>query len=922
MPHNEIAIPVKSPNRAARSLSISSDRTSTTGHGGPLSPPLTVRPEAAFIAASAASQIVTNDHDSRAETWFDQYGIEPSGETALVAPPALKLVNRFLDQLLFSFLALAKSTSLSALRPAVMEVLKTKLATAAIQGADQELHEYLGGSEDEELLSSHNGGHDRNWDLELVWKRTRLRCMVYSSLGDMEEEDEDYYTEEEQLGSLTSDGPYAPGVVSPAVAIFLTSVLEFTGEQVLIVAGQSAYNRLRAKLEREEKEGTHQHGDIADRVVVEELDMERVAMDRTIGRLWRGWKKRVRTPTNSEFGSRTIARDSLPQSIIGVSTQESVIPEEKRLSIDQALSEHEQAANIPLPMSTHDIREIEIPGLAVHSDDEDNYDDSECEEFMPSKRPQSLVHFDDDKSWMGTHRERQPPFLSTQSRTRSHSLPSPVRTRLSAKQVTKDVAKDDTQEFNGSETSEEGEVRSEESIKASQSSAPEVKAASQHEESSDESELNMPIQGATVEVEDEKKPEPTEDNKRNGLIINTLAGAAALGSAAVAGIALAAKGEAPQTELKDDDSELEDLAEEPQIMTSSRISFSGRNTPDIYAQGSKLSRPQSVQSVRMIDVASPTSSRSSSPEIDGLPARGASLSRSSSLRSPDVVRVTSPISRGPNASPIMRSGSSSSVRRVGQNLEPVIPEEKEVAPGPQAGPRTPIPAEVAEAMHSVDMEQSLAAQEQLNRKSPEVRTPIHVPFHLAQPPMVRQIRGPTSHPSEEQTPLPRPSVPPRTSSVENGTPPLPPLQEAREDYDEESDTFEAYTPSNYSRSVSGDVALANTSLASGALTTTNYREQNPLRSNPAMVAKLSPPRSTAAREDPRRQVEYTKPSRPSNGSTTSSTTSQKLKPTRTSEESGPPSVEDKGQSFEQLMRSDQTIQYTLTPQNMRNIEVC
>jgi hypothetical protein len=75
-----------------------------------------------------------------------------------------------------------------------------------------------------------------NWDLELVWKRTRLRCMVYSSLGDMEEEDEDHYTELEHLdGPPGSTSRYSNllGVVSPAVAIFLTSILEFMGEQAL-----------------------------------------------------------------------------------------------------------------------------------------------------------------------------------------------------------------------------------------------------------------------------------------------------------------------------------------------------------------------------------------------------------------------------------------------------------------------------------------------------------------------------------------------------------------------------------------------------------------------------------------------------------------------------------------------------------------
>src|SRR5271168_2832310 len=106
--HNDrCEIPGRTSPRATRSQSISSDRTSLTGFGGLLSPPATTSPEPVFIAASAASQIVTNDHDSQSDTWFDQHGIEPSGETALVAPPALSLVNRFLDQLLFSFLSIS-----------------------------------------------------------------------------------------------------------------------------------------------------------------------------------------------------------------------------------------------------------------------------------------------------------------------------------------------------------------------------------------------------------------------------------------------------------------------------------------------------------------------------------------------------------------------------------------------------------------------------------------------------------------------------------------------------------------------------------------------------------------------------------------------------------------------------------------------
>lgn len=386
-----------SPSRA-RSHSMSSDRPSVNGFGLQ-TPPASISPDPVFIAPSAASQIVTNDHDSHSDSWFDQHGIEPSGETALVAPPALKLVNRFLDQLLFNFLSVSRSTSLTSLRPAVSEILKPKLARDAISGADQELLEYLGDEEDEDLLALHSG-HEPNgdWDLELVWKRTRLRCMVYSSLGDMEEEDEDFFAQQGHLDEPSTRFSSNSGVVSPAVAIFLTSILEFMGEQVLVVAGQAAYHRLRAKHERDERDGTSTPMEIAERVVVEEADMERVALDRTLGRLWRGWKKRVRSPTTSVSMGRSFSRESLltpaqNSRTASLAPEEHLEEESHSPSLAAVLAEHDRAASIPLPITSQDIREIEIPGLAHQSDDDDDDDEvlsSEDEGLIVSKRPKSM----------------------------------------------------------------------------------------------------------------------------------------------------------------------------------------------------------------------------------------------------------------------------------------------------------------------------------------------------------------------------------------------------------------------------------------------------------------------------------------------------------------------------------------------------
>ena len=273
-----------------------------------VSPPL-VDPEPAYIAALAASQIVTNDHQHQAEAWFEETGDKVDQDPAVISSASLSLVNAFLDQLLFSFLASARSTSIASLRPAVSEVLKPRLAKDAINGADEELHEFLGGGDDEELSAFHNGLEPgRDWDLNLVWRRTRLRCMVYTRLGDMEEEDEESFVESEHL-----EGPHGGhgrlsrdlGIVSPAAAIFLTSILEFVGEQALMIAGEAAYIRTEAKQVRTAANGVASES--RQPVTVEESDMEKIALNTTLGRLWRSWKKRVRSP--SMLGARTISRD-------------------------------------------------------------------------------------------------------------------------------------------------------------------------------------------------------------------------------------------------------------------------------------------------------------------------------------------------------------------------------------------------------------------------------------------------------------------------------------------------------------------------------------------------------------------------------------------------------------------------------------
>lgn len=270
-----------------RNQSFSRDRTPSISGSSLVSPP-SVNPDPAYIAASAASQIVNSDRADRNQETFDSERQGFEVDTSVVSPGSLVLVNTFLDHLLFSFLASSRSTSIASLRPAILDVLKPRLGKEAIDGADEELQGYLAGGDAEELLAFHSGQEFKGeYNLNLIWRRTRLRCMVYTRLGDMEEEDEEMYLEQEQEVNANEGQPRLSrdlGSVSPAAAIFLTSILEFLGEHALLVTGQIAYNRAYSRQPPSDES----------RAVVEECDMEKLAFNTTLGRLWRSWRKRTR----------------------------------------------------------------------------------------------------------------------------------------------------------------------------------------------------------------------------------------------------------------------------------------------------------------------------------------------------------------------------------------------------------------------------------------------------------------------------------------------------------------------------------------------------------------------------------------------------------------------------------------------------
>ncbi|KAI1773496.1 hypothetical protein F4818DRAFT_111580 [Hypoxylon cercidicola] len=758
----------------SRTQSISSDRPSTISQGL-MSPPLSVSPEAAFIATSAASQIVTNDHDSHSEQWYDQVGVEPSEETSFVSQGALQLANNFVDQLLFNIIGAAKSTSLSALRPAVSEVLKPKLAKDAINNADEELREYLGGGEVEDLTQAADVETPGDWDLELVWKRTRLRCMVYSSLGDMEEEDEDYFMEQEHLRGESDD--IMSEIVSPAVAIFLTSIIEFMGEQVLVIAGQAAFNRLRVKYEKDLKEGTRTPGEFFDRIVVEELDMERVALDRTLGRLWRAWKKRIRSPMEPNY-SRPFSRSSTGGS--GLSNQRRgsaatdrmlPTPRDSDLEVQEeqdAEMADKEASQKPAPIKLDPV-DIPLPDSdveATYSDEEE----SEEEQDLPV-RPKSLLIFSES--------------LKTSIR-RVRSLPSRRRPRYTPRDTTKD-----------------GEHATEGLVQETAAVGIPVKETERDDDSgseySDETrdELERPEQKATHNLP---------------LRIDTAAGPVKQ---------IATAGDASQMEVDD---EIDEFSEEPEILTSSRVSIGGRSSPSTSESGKPASllqaRSNSVRSVRVIEVQSPRS-----------PTMG---SRANSMDVQD---------------------SALAARRIST---PPIAEEDDT----QASPANATKRNAVVLQTPYD-----DAQEAIAPTVQPVRHPS--PLRSVHPQSSQQLSVPTqvsvlSGPAPEVVPEER-SVTPLKSSR---SPPMPTLPER------------STSRPLYARSSSNAVS-----------------ERSVQHSSP----------------------ESPKPSRPVPSESPSST-STKFKAVRTSDDSGSRRPEDRARDFENLIHSGETIQYTLTPENMRDID--
>jgi len=387
--------------RPCRTASFSSDKAPSLASSLGFQMPTTVRPLPAYIAASVASQLVTDHHNAQMrEEDVDSDELQ----NAIFSDPALALINAFLDHLLFAFLSSARSPSFAVIRPAISDVLKPRLAREAMEAADEELDGLLAGEDDEDA-NPHEPKNLDPWTVEKMWKRTRLRIMVYTRLGELEDEDEDKFVQQERGLSMDDDEDDEAGMVSWSSAIFLTSVLEYVAEQLLLVSGSAALARMAVRMK---KLAAQDEQPVIERLIIEEPDVEKIALNSTLGRLWRTWRKRVRSPLSPLSPGRGVRASSSYTSLLRHRASRDTI---NTLHSDpEPLPEHpptetDIAANIPLPIRERDVDEIEVPGLAPTFEDESE-SSSVATSISRAPRPMSVLVLSPVESFKRSQKKR------------------------------------------------------------------------------------------------------------------------------------------------------------------------------------------------------------------------------------------------------------------------------------------------------------------------------------------------------------------------------------------------------------------------------------------------------------------------------------------------------------------------------------
>jgi len=156
---------------------------------------------------------------------------------------ALEAINVFLDEFLYSILNTAQSLALDRIKRSISTVLPTNLGKKAVLEAELELKTYV-----ESGASDHTKErtvHITPFPLQKIYEQFRVKCQFYSTLGEKGADERDHRNVPDLYGT---EGIH----IAPSLAIYLTAILEYVGEHVLImVAKMSERNNVEVPRLRE-----------------------------------------------------------------------------------------------------------------------------------------------------------------------------------------------------------------------------------------------------------------------------------------------------------------------------------------------------------------------------------------------------------------------------------------------------------------------------------------------------------------------------------------------------------------------------------------------------------------------------------------------------------------------------------------------
>ncbi|CAG8498216.1 11605_t:CDS:2 [Acaulospora colombiana] len=148
-----------------------------------------------------------------------------------ISSEALLAINTFLDELLYFLVESARSLELVRIKMAIGQVLPTSLGKNAVQEAELELKTYV-----------ESGSYDRTQErtieinpfpLQKVFEQFRVKCKFFSTLGERGIDDRDPDSIPDLYGS---EGIH----IAPSLAIYLTAVLEYVGEYIIISVAKAS----------------------------------------------------------------------------------------------------------------------------------------------------------------------------------------------------------------------------------------------------------------------------------------------------------------------------------------------------------------------------------------------------------------------------------------------------------------------------------------------------------------------------------------------------------------------------------------------------------------------------------------------------------------------------------------------------------